>query len=708
MLQLAPTMYHQTEAMLAFLKEFKWHDFTMVTTSVTGSEDFFAYLRSQVQTSNSQALPNKYGHTGFQFKVLSAIKLRSGSDKKEVQTQLKEDIDPDTRIILLHSSSREALEIVEVAKEMGLTGREYVWILSASAMGDKTAGDTAAASLPLGLFGVRYNSGLEHMTAVIRRGIRVWLEAIQNLQKDQRLAQWNWQTKLSCEDGRLKKWIGGDLLYEYLRNVTLPAEDSADVPTSFNDTGLVRVNKLSILNVMPKTASAPGRAKPSRGGFLSGKKPSFGRGSSGRSPFGRGGSKGSLFGGGSSGSRSPFGRGSSGSSFGSKDPKRLPGSGSSSSGGSLSPGGSSSGGLSPGESKLSAKFGSPSRGSSSPFNRGNRRFPSRTNSSSGRLFGSSSNRLSGSSTSTPSPSLLLSNDVISGGLHPSSGSRSGSWRDRANYRSSRFKSRSYPYRSGGSRYGEGVSGGMGEGSAAEARSILADLNKTFQEVATWDGKELKVVGIVWPGNSSVPPKGVPETYHLNVVTYIEEPHVTSLPLGDKAACGLHATRCLAYERDENDNRLKGQPPVEQCCTGLSIDILSRLSKELNFNFTLFEIDSPGYGSQVESKNNSAEWTGLVGTVLKRDADVAVAALAITPEREEAIDFSVPFLETGITIVVAIREGAISPTAFLEPYDYPSWTLILVFSVHATGASIFIFEWLSPYGLDQGHTPLRGK
>ena len=44
----------------------------------------------------------------------------------------------------------------------------------------------------------------------------------------------------------------------------------------------------------------------------------------------------------------------------------------------------------------------------------------------------------------------------------------------------------------------------------------------------------------------------------------------------------------------------------------------------------------------------------------------------------------------------------------EPYDYPSWSLILVFSVHATGASIFIFEWLSPYGLDQGHTPLRGQ
>ncbi|XP_076458545.1 uncharacterized protein LOC143292240 [Babylonia areolata] len=736
-LQLAPTLYHQTEAMLAFLKEFQWHAFTMVTTQVTGSDDFFAALRFQEQQSRSNSLPNKYGHVGFEFKILSEIRLRNGTDKEKIQSQLKEDIDPDTRIILLHSSSREANTILDVAEKMQLTGREYVWILTAAALGDKSAGDVASRSLPMGLFGVTYDKGVEHMAPVIQRGTRVWLQALQDMQRDGRAAGWNWQTRLSCHDGQLRKWTGGDLLFEYLRNVSLPAESSGDLPTSFNPTGMVLANRLSILNVMPKADNAPKtpKRKPSRKpGFSFGKGRGSSRGSpfgsSGRSSFGRG-----SIGRGSSGGGSSFGRGGS-KTFPSSSSSR--GSGSGGDGGSSSSGGGGDGG---GGIYKSGGLGSSSRGSSSPFSsRGRGRFQSRANASSSRLFGSSSNRLSSSSRSSDS-------SVTSPPSSFSSGSRRlPSWRDRARSRSSRFRSRSFD--SGHARDGGGGGYAAGEGSigssrqhlkedsAADAslrksreliqdrhmrhqkarrhllrhhrrsRSILSLSAKTFQEVATWDGKELKVVGIVWPGNSSVPPKGVPETYHLNVVTYIEEPHVTSRRLGDKGQCDIHATKCLVYERDENDNRLKGLPPIEQCCSGLSIDILSRLSKELNFNYSLFEIESSGYGSAVEHRNLSSEWTGLVGAVLKKEADVAVAALTITPEREEVIDFSIPFLETGITIVVAIREGAISPTAFLEPYDYPSWTLILVFSVHATGASIFIFEWLSPYGLDQGHTPLR--
>lgn len=64
------------------------------------------------------------------------------------------------------------------------------------------------------------------------------------------------------------------------------------------------------------------------------------------------------------------------------------------------------------------------------------------------------------------------------------------------------------------------------------------------------------------------------------------------------------------------------------------------------------------------QKNLSDWNGMLGMLIHNEADMAIGALSITPERSLAVDFSIPFLQTGIAIIVAIREGVISPTAFL--------------------------------------------
>ena len=54
----------------------------------------------------------------------------------------------------------------------------------------------------------------------------------------------------------------------------------------------------------------------------------------------------------------------------------------------------------------------------------------------------------------------------------------------------------------------------------------------------------------------------------------------------------------------------------------------------------------------------------MAAVLNHHADMVITSLKINFERSQAIDFSLPFLDTGIAIVVAKRTGIISPTAFL--------------------------------------------
>merc|ERR1719318_212799 len=79
--------------------------------------------------------------------------------------------------------------------------------------------------------------------------------------------------------------------------------------------------------------------------------------------------------------------------------------------------------------------------------------------------------------------------------------------------------------------------------------------------------------------------------------------------------------------------------------GYLLDLVTLLAGKLSFDFTLSLVGDGKYGTYDE---NTGQWTGMIGEVMSGAADMAVVDMTITSAREKVVDFSMPFMNVGIT------------------------------------------------------------
>lgn len=82
--------------------------------------------------------------------------------------------------------------------------------------------------------------------------------------------------------------------------------------------------------------------------------------------------------------------------------------------------------------------------------------------------------------------------------------------------------------------------------------------------------------------------------------------------------------------------------------GYCIDLLEKIANICNFTYTIKLVDDGYHGTLINGK-----WNGIIGELVDKKADLAVAALTITSLREQFIDFSEPFLNLGISILYKV-------------------------------------------------------
>ncbi|KAJ8927384.1 hypothetical protein NQ314_020159 [Rhamnusium bicolor] len=133
--------------------------------------------------------------------------------------------------------------------------------------------------------------------------------------------------------------------------------------------------------------------------------------------------------------------------------------------------------------------------------------------------------------------------------------------------------------------------------------------------------------------------------------------------------------------------------------GFGIDLIQKLSEMEGFNYTFILREDKKNGAKDPV---TGRWSGMIGDLLEHRADLAITDFTITSDREEAVDFTVPFMTLGISIL--FRKPFTAPPSFFsfaDPFAIDTWAALAV-AFFVVAFSLYIMgrlcpdEWTNPY------------
>ncbi|XP_028411022.1 glutamate receptor ionotropic, kainate 2-like isoform X2 [Dendronephthya gigantea] len=194
----------------------------------------------------------------------------------------------------------------------------------------------------------------------------------------------------------------------------------------------------------------------------------------------------------------------------------------------------------------------------------------------------------------------------------------------------------------------------------------------FERVGYWDNSNdltLNVSDISWLGQFAGPPQAMKVSMKnktFKIVT-IQEP-----PFSIKAA---------------------GNATGNEAWDGYCMDLLNELAQRLEFNYVLHGSYDGNFGGKSAE---TQEWNGMVREITDGKADMAVAAFTISSLRQEVIDFTIPYIDLGLTVIMKKKESEKGLLAFMDPFTNDVWFLLFCSTMYV-GLVLTICSKLSPYG-----------
>ncbi|KAK3781138.1 hypothetical protein RRG08_020080 [Elysia crispata] len=138
--------------------------------------------------------------------------------------------------------------------------------------------------------------------------------------------------------------------------------------------------------------------------------------------------------------------------------------------------------------------------------------------------------------------------------------------------------------------------------------------------------------------------------------------------------------------------VQGEPLIAgEHLEGFCIDLTKAVAEKLEFDYQIRFVKDGRYGSPM----SNGTWDGMVGELIRHEADMAIAPFTITADRSRVIDFTKPFMSLGISIMIQRPEPSGKHFfSFMEPLSYEIW-MCIVFAYIGVSVVLFLVSRFSP-------------
>ncbi|KAL1116158.1 hypothetical protein AAG570_005653 [Ranatra chinensis] len=126
--------------------------------------------------------------------------------------------------------------------------------------------------------------------------------------------------------------------------------------------------------------------------------------------------------------------------------------------------------------------------------------------------------------------------------------------------------------------------------------------------------------------------------------------------------------------------------------GYCIDLIEDIRKLVGFEYEIYLAPDGAFGNMDEN----GQWNGVIKELIEKRADIALGSLSVMAERENVVDFTVPYYDlVGITILMKKQKTPTSLFKFLTVLEDDVWLCILA-AYFFTSFLMWVFDRWSPY------------